>query len=125
MEGEMLSQALGVRAQMKRPFLESLRVLMRKKTTLVRACTVWWNSAAGREELNPDKQMAASVMDAHSDWVANVVIMSKTPECHREHLNMLEDQVKSIKQGEEDDVHEQLKGIESEVNILVRKGMRN
>ena len=84
---------------------------MRKKTTLVRTRTVWWNSAAGREELNPDKQVAASVYDAHSDWVANVV-MSKTPECHRAHLDMLEDQIKSIKQGEEDDAHEQLKGIE-------------
>ena len=48
-------------------------------------------------------------MDAHADWIANVTIMQRTPEYHREHLGMLEEQVKNIKHGEEDDVHEQLK----------------
>jgi hypothetical protein len=105
---------------MKQPFLESLRALMRKKTILARACLVWWNSAEGREELNSDRQMAASGMDAHSDWVANVTIMSKTPEYHKEHIVILEEQVKSIKQGEDDDVHEQLKGIEGDVNLMLK-----
>ena len=56
LDGEMQSQALGVRLQMQLPFLVDLRTLMRKKTVMTRACTVWWNSAEGREELSLDRQ---------------------------------------------------------------------
>ena len=64
-------------------------------------------------------------MDAHADWIANVTIMQRTPEYHREHLDMLEEQVKNIKHGEEDDVHEQLKKIEGDVNLLLKKTVSN
>jgi hypothetical protein len=67
---------------MKQPFLVGLKSLLRKKTTLLRACTLWWNAAEGWEVLSTDRQVAANVYDEHSAWIANLVTMTKTPECH-------------------------------------------
>jgi hypothetical protein len=42
MDGEMQSQALGFRLQMKLPFLMDLRALVRKSTVMKRARTMLW-----------------------------------------------------------------------------------
>ena len=125
LEGERLSQPLLVRAQIRKPFLAGLKSLLRKKTTLLRARTLWWNAAGKWEELNEDRHAAAEVYSEHSAWMVNLVTLAKTPECHQEHLNLLESKVDDIRKGEVEDAHDQLKNIEIEANTLVKKAGLN
>ena len=65
LEGERLSQSLQLRVQIGMPFLTDLKKLLRKKSTILRSRTLWWNAALKWEELNEDRHTTAKVYDEH------------------------------------------------------------